>query len=184
MHVSVESTASLERKMEIQIPAAQIEKAIDERLIKMSRTVRLKGFRPGKVPVKVVRQQFGEQIRQEVLGDVMQSSFAEAVGQQKLAPASSPKIEPIDLQSGVDLKYRAIFEIYPDIQLKGIEELAVNKPTVQVTVGDVDAMIDNLRKQRPNFGVVDREARDTDQVTIDFLGTIDGVEFEGGKAEN
>ena len=104
MQVSVESTGSLERKMEIQIPAAQIEKAIDERLIKMSRTVRLNGFRPGKVPVKVVRQQFGDQIRQEVLGDVMQSSFAEAVGQQKLAPASSPKIEPIELQSGLDLK--------------------------------------------------------------------------------
>src|SRR6266404_22751 len=136
MQVSVESTGSLERKMEIQIPAAQIEKAIDERLIKMSRTVRLNGFRPGKVPVKVVRQQFGDQIRQEVLGDVMQSSFAEAVGQQKLAPVSLPKIEPIEFQSGLDLKYRAIFEIFPDIQLKGIEGLAVNKPSVEVTTGD------------------------------------------------
>jgi len=184
MQVSVESTGSLERKMEIQIPAAQIEKAIDERLIKMSRTVRLNGFRPGKVPVKVVRQQFGDQIRQEVLGDVMQSSFAEAVGQQKLAPASSPKIEPIELQSGLDLKYRAIFEIFPDIQLKGIEGLAVNKPSVEVTTGDIDAMIENLRKQRPNFVAVDREARDTDQVTVDFVGTVDAVEFEGGKAEN
>lgn len=183
MQVSVESLSSLERRMEIQVPAAEIEKAIDDRLLKMSRTVRLKGFRPGKVPVKVVRQQFGEQIRQEVLGDVMQSSFAEAVGQQKLAPANNPKIEPIDLQSGVDLKYRAVFEIYPEIHLKGIDSLAVTRPTVEVGVGDIDAMIENLRKQRPNFVVIDREARDTDQVTVDFLGTLDGEPFDGGKGE-
>lgn len=183
MQVSVESIGSLERRMEIQVPAARIEKAIDERLQKMSRTVRLKGFRPGKVPVKVVRQQFGEQVRQEVLGDVMQASFAEAVGQEKLAPVTAPKIEPIDFQSGVDLKYRAIFEIFPDVQLKGIEGVAVTKPVADVNTGDIDAMIENLRKQRPNFVAVDREARDTDQVTVDFLGTVDGVAFDGGKAE-
>ncbi len=181
MQVSVESTGSLERRMEIQVPAARIEKAIDERLQKLSRTVRLKGFRPGKVPVKVVRQQFGEQVRQEVLGDVMQASFAEAVGQEKLAPAAAPKIEPIDLQSGMDLKYRAVFEIFPDLQLKGIEGMAVSKPTVEVSSADVDAMIENLRKQRPNFVGVERDARDTDQVTVDFVGTVDGVPFDGGK---
>src|SRR5215831_13149652 len=184
MQVSVESMGTLERRMEIQVPAAQIEKAIDERLVKMSRTVRLKGFRPGKVPVKVVRQQFGEQVRQEVLGDVMQSSFAEAVGQQKLAPANNPKIEPIDFQSGVDLKYRAIFEIFPDIQLKGVEGIAVDKPVVEVKIADIDAMIENLRKQRPSYVAVEREARDTDQVTVDFLGTIEGVAFDGGKGES
>jgi trigger factor len=183
MQVSVESTGSLERRMEIQVPAARIEKAIDERLLKMSRTVRLKGFRPGKVPVKVVRQQFGEQVRQEVLGDVMQATFAEAVGQEKLAPVTAPKIEPIELQSGLDLKYRAIFEIFPDLQLKGIEGIAVAKPIAEVTTGDVDAMIENLRKQRPNFVAVERAARETDQVTVDFVGTIDGETFEGGKAE-
>ncbi len=184
MQVSVESIGSLERRLEIQVPAAEVEKAIDERLQKLSRTVRLKGFRPGKVPVKVVRQQFGDQVRQEVLGDVMQSSFAEAVGQQKLAPVSAPKIEPIDFQSGVDLKYRAVFEIFPEIQLKGLDALAVTKPLAEVTTGDVDAMIENLRKQRPNFVLVEREARDTDQVTVDFLGTLDGEPFDGGKGEN
>ena len=183
MHVSVESIGSLERRLEIQVPAAQIQKAIDDRLLKMSRTVRLKGFRPGKVPVKVVRQQFGEQIKQEVLGDVMQSSFAEAVGQEKLAPASAPKIENVDFQSGVDLKYRAVFEIFPEIQLKGLENLAATRPVADVNEGDIDAMIDNLRKQRPNFVAVDREARDTDRVTVDFLGSLDGVPFEGGKGE-
>jgi trigger factor len=183
MQVSVESTGSLERRMEIQVPAARIEKAIDEKLLKMSRTVRLKGFRPGKVPVKVVRQQFGDQVRQEVIGDVMQASFAEAVGQEKLAPVTAPKIEPIDFQSGVDLKYRAIFEIFPEVKLQGVEGIAVAKPVAEVGVGDVDAMIENLRKQRPTYVGVDREARDTDQVTVDFLGTVDGVPFDGGKAE-
>lgn len=183
MQVSVESIGSLERRMEVLVPADQIQKAIDDRLLKMSRTVRLKGFRPGKVPVKVVRQQFGEQVKQEVLGDVMQSSFAEAVGQQKLAPANTPKIETIDFQMGVDLKYRAVFEIFPDIELKGLDTLAVAKPTAEVTVADIDAMVENLRRQRPNFVAVDREAVDTDQVTVDFVGTLDGVEFDGGKAE-
>jgi trigger factor len=183
MQVSVETTGTLERSMEIQVPAERIEKAIEQRLQSMSRTVRLKGFRPGKVPVKVVRQQFGQQVRQEVLGDVMQSSFAEAVGQQKLAPVTAPKIEPINFESGVDLKYRAIFEIFPEIELKGLDALTVAMPVAEVTQGDVDAMIENLRKQRPTYAAADREARDSDQVTIDFVGTIDGVEFEGGKAE-
>jgi trigger factor len=183
MQVSVESTGGLERRMEIQVPAASIEQAIEQRLQSMSRTVRLKGFRPGKVPVKVVRQQFGDQVRQEVLGDVMRRSFSEAVDQQKLAVASNPKIEPIDLQNGVDLKYRAVFEVFPEIALSGVEGIAVAKPTADVTTADVDAMIDNLRKQRPNFVEVDREARETDQVTIDFIGTIDSEEFDGGKAQ-
>jgi trigger factor len=183
MQVSVESIGSLERRLEIQVPAAQIQKAIDDRLLKMSRTVRLKGFRPGKVPVKVVRQQFGEQVKQEVLGDVMQSSFAEAVGQEKLAPASAPKIENIDFQTGVDLKYRAVFEIFPEIKLQGIESLAAKKPVADVTAGDIDAMIENLRKQHPIFNAVERESRDTDRVTVDFEGTLDGVAFEGGRGE-
>jgi trigger factor len=104
MQVSVESTGTLERRMEVQVPAVEIDKAVDERLQRLSRTVRLKGFRPGKVPVKVVRQQFGQQVRQEVLGDVMQSSFAEAVEQEKLTPAAGPRIEPINVGEG-DLKY-------------------------------------------------------------------------------
>jgi trigger factor len=184
MQVSVESTGSLERRMEVQVPAARIEKAIEDRLQSMTRTVRLKGFRPGKVPVKVVRQQFGPQVRQEVIGDLMQSSFAEAVGQEKIVPVTAPKIEPISLESGVDLKYRAVFEIFPEIALKGLESIAVAKPVADVTPGDIDAMLDNLRRQRPTFAAADREARETDQVTIDFLGTVDGVAFDGGKAEN
>jgi trigger factor len=183
MQVSVESTGALERRMEVQVPAERVEKAVDERLQRMSRTVRLKGFRPGKVPVKVVRQQFGQQVRQEVLGDVMQSTFNEAVVQEKLIPAGGPRIEPISLEQGADLKYRATFEVLPQIELKGIDSLQVERPTASVSTADVDAMIQNLREQRPTYSVVDREARDTDRVTIDFEGTIDGVPFEGGKGE-
>ena len=183
MQVSVESTGALERRMEVQVPAERVEKAVDERLQRMSRTVRLKGFRPGKVPVKVVRQQFGQQVRQEVLGDVMQSTFNEAVEQEKLTPAANPRIEPINLEQGGDLKYRAVFEVLPQIELKGIESLQVERPAASVSTADVDAMIQNLREQRPTFSAVEREAKDTDRVTIDFEGTLDGVPFEGGKGE-
>jgi trigger factor len=183
MQVSVESTGALERRMEVQVPAERVEKAVDERLQRMSRTVRLKGFRPGKVPVKVVRQQFGQQVRQEVLGDVMQSTFNEAVIQEKLTPASGPRIEPISLEQGADLKYRAVFEVLPQIELKGVDSLQVERPSAAVSEADVDAMIQNLREQRPTFSAVDREARDTDRVTIDFEGSIDGVPFDGGKGE-
>jgi trigger factor len=183
MQVSVESTGTLERRMEVQVPAVEIDKAVDERLQRLSRTVRLKGFRPGKVPVKVVRQQFGQQVRQEVLGDVMQSSFAEAVEQEKLTPAAGPRIEPINVGEG-DLKYRAVFEIVPQIELKGLDTLPVERPVANVAAADIDAMIQNLREQKPTFTSVDREAWDTDRVTIDFNGTIDGQPFEGGSGEN
>lgn len=184
MQVSVESTGTLERRMEVQVPAEQIEKAVAERLQRLSRTVRLKGFRPGKVPVKVVRQQFGQQVRQEVLGDVVQSSFAEAVEQEKLTPAGGPRIEPISLAQGGDLKYRAVFEIVPEIQLKGLETLPVERSVAEVTGSDVEVMIQNLREQKPTFVSVEREARNTDRATVDFEGTIDGQPFEGGKGED
>jgi len=184
MQVSVETTGALERRMEVQVPAERVEKAIDERLQKLSRTVRLKGFRPGKVPVKVVRQQFGQQVRQEVLGDVMQSTFAEAVTQEKLVPAAGPRIEPLSLEQGSDLKYRATFEVLPEIKLAGIENIEVTRPTADVTPADVDAMIQNLREQRPTYTAVDRPAQDTDRVVVDFAGKLDGQPFEGGQGED
>ncbi len=184
MQVSVEAIGTLERRMEVQVPAERIEKAVDERLQRLSRTVRLKGFRPGKVPVKVVRQQFGDQVRQEVLGDVVQKTFTEALTQQNLTPAGGPKIEPLDMQQGGDLKYRAVFEIVPEIDLKGSEGMELSRPVAEVTTSDVDTMIENLREQRAQFVAVEREARDTDRVTVDFDGTIDGLAFDGGKGED
>jgi trigger factor len=181
MQVSVETTGALERRIEVSVPRERIEQAIDERLKRVSRTAKLKGFRPGKVPLKVVKQQFGAQVRQEVLSDLMQSSFAEAVTQQKLNPAAGPRIEPISVGPEQDLKYRATFEVFPEIQLKGVEGIAVMRPAAEVTEADVDAMVLNLREQRPRFEAVERESREGDRVTMDFEGQVDGAEFEGSK---
>ncbi|MBP9593198.1 MAG: trigger factor, partial [Steroidobacteraceae bacterium] len=127
MQVSVEQTGALERRMEVSVPRERIEQAVDERLKRVSRTAKLKGFRPGKAPLKVIRQQFGAQVRQEVLSDLMQSSFTEAVTQQRLNPAAGPRIEPLAVSPGEDLRYRATFEVYPEVALKGLEELAVSR---------------------------------------------------------
>jgi len=184
MQVSVEQVSALERRMEVTVPRERIEQAVDERLKRVSRTAKLKGFRPGKAPLKVIRQQFGAQVRQEALSDLMQSSFAEAVTEQKLSPATGPRIEPISVGPDEDLKYRAVFEIFPEISLQGVDGLAITRPAAEVTEADVDAMVQNLRQQRPRFEVVERESRDTDRVTMDFTGLVDGAEFEGSKGED
>jgi trigger factor len=184
MQVSVESTGSLERRMEVSVPKEQIEQAVDERLMRVSRTAKLKGFRPGKAPIKVIRQQFGAQVRQEVLSDLMQSSFSQAVVEQKLLPAAGPRIEPISSGPGEDLKYRATFEIYPEVKLAQVDGLAVARPAAEVTEGDIEAMVQNLREQRPQFEAVDRASREGDRVTMDFQGTIDGHGFEGSEGKD
>ena len=184
MQVSVETTGALERRIEVSVPRERIEQAIDERLKRVSRTAKLKGFRPGKVPFKVVKQQFGAQVRQEVLSDLMQSSFAEAVTQEKLNPAAGPRIEPISVGPEQDLKYRATFEVFPEIELKGVEGIAVARPAAEVTDADVDAMVLNLREQRPRFDAVERESREGDRVTMDFEGQVDGAAFEGSKGDD
>lgn len=184
MQVSVETTGALERRIEVSVPRERIEQAIDERLKRVSRTAKLKGFRPGKVPFKVVKQQFGAQVRQEVLSDLMQSSFAEAVTQEKLNPAAGPRIEPISVGPAEDLRYRATFEVFPEIELTGVEGIAVVRPAVEVTDADVDAMVLNLREQRPRFDAVERESREGDRVTMDFEGQIDGAAFEGSKGDD
>lgn len=184
MQVSVEQTGALERRMEVSVPRERIEQAVDERLKRVSRTAKLKGFRPGKAPLKVIRQQFGAQVRQEVLSDLMQSSFTEAVTQQKLSPAAGPRIEPLAVAPGEDLRYRATFEVYPEVALKGLEELAVSRPRAEVTEADVDAMVENLRGQRPRFEAVERESRETDRVTMGFVGLVDGEAFEGSKGDD
>jgi trigger factor len=181
MQVSIESTGALERRMEVSVPKERVEQAVDERLQRVSRTARLKGFRPGKAPIKVIRQQFGAQVRQEVLSDLLQSSFAEAVTQQKLNPAAGPRIEPLSTAPGEDLRYRATFEIFPEVVLRNVEGLKVTRPSAEVTEADVDAMVENLRNQRPKFVPVERESREGDRVTLDFEGTIDGETFEGSK---
>ena len=183
MQVNLQSTGSLERRMEVSVPKEQIEQAIAERLKKVSRTARLKGFRPGKAPIKVIQQQFGAQVRQEVLSDIMQSSFSRAVSEAKLTPAAGPRIEPISSAPGEDLKYRAVFEVFPEVILKDVDGLAVNRPVAEVAEADIEAMVQNLREQRPGFDAVERESQEGDRVTMDFEGVIDGKGFEGSKGE-
>jgi trigger factor len=184
MQVSVESIGKLERRMQVQVPAERVSQEIAARLKNISRTARLNGFRPGKAPIKVIRQQFGSQIHREVIGELLQSSYAEAVTQKQLTPAGSPRIEPQSIDEGQDLKYIATFEVFPEVVLQPMESLEVDKVTAEVTESDIDAMIERLRKQQMKYAAVNRGAANADKVTIDFEGAIDGVTFAGGKGDN
>lgn len=170
--------------MQVQVPAEQVSKEIASRLKELSRTARLKGFRPGKAPITVIRQQFGQQVHREVIGELMQSSFAEAVTQNQLSPAGSPRIEPTSVAEGQDLTYVATFEVFPEVSLQPIGALAIERVTAEVTDSDVDAMIERLRKQQMKYTAVSRPAADGDKVTVDFDGSIDGTAFAGGKGES
>jgi trigger factor len=170
--------------MEVSVPKERVEQAVDHRLQQVSRTAKLKGFRPGKAPLKVIRQQFGAQVRQEVISDLLQSSFTEAVTQQNLTPAAGPRIEPISVGPEQDLKYRATFEVFPEIELKGVDGIAVKRPAAAVTDADVDAMVNNLREQRPRFTEVERACAEGDRVTMDFEGQVDGAAFEGSAGKD
>ncbi|HWS68344.1 MAG TPA: trigger factor [Steroidobacteraceae bacterium] len=184
MQVSVESTGKLERRMQVQVPAERVSQEIASRLKQISRTARLNGFRPGKAPLTVIRQQFGPQVHREVIGELMQSSFSEAVTQNQLAPAGSPRIEPQSIGEGQDLTYVATFEVFPEVVLQPIDSLEIERVTAEVTESDVDAMIERLRKQQMKYTQVTRATLAGDKVTVDFEGSIDGVPFAGGKGEN
>ena len=181
MMVSVEALKGLERRMQVSVPASRVEQQVDKRLLNVSRTARIKGFRPGKAPIHVVRKHYGMQVREEVVNDLIRETFAEAIKREQLVPAGGPRIEPLAADKG-DLKYSATFEIYPKIELKGVEGMELVRPTAVVADADVDAMLESLRKQRPDFIAVDRPAG-RQLLTIDFEGRLDGEPFEGGKAE-
>ncbi len=184
MQVSVESTGGLERRITVQVPAEQVDQEVDNRLRSISREVRLHGFRPGKVPFKVVKQRFGRQVRAEVADELMRSTFVEAVEQEKLRPAGGPELEVKTLEPGKDLEYSATFEVLPEIEPAPVEEQVIEKPVVEITDADVGAMVERLRKQRMSWSPVERGAAEGDQLVVDFEGTIDGEPFEGNKAED
>ena len=184
MQVSLTATGGLERRLEVAIPAAEVDGEVSQRLKKISRTARLKGFRPGKAPIAVIRQQYGDQVHGEVVSDFMRSSFSEAVAREKLNPAGGPRIEPIAMGPGTDLKFAAVFEVLPEVKLKPVADLEVEKPVASVGDQDLEAMLDTLRKQRPVFNEVTRAAAVNDRVTVDFTGTIDGAEFDGGSGND
>jgi trigger factor len=173
----------LERRLKVQVPAAQIETEVELRLQKVRKSAKLKGFRPGKVPPKVIQQRYGGQVRQEVLQDIIQSSYGQAIDEQQLRPAGTPQIEPGQLETGKDFSYTAVFEIYPDIQLRGLDGLKVEQPEIEIGDADIDEMTDTLQKQRSNWVPVDRKSADGDRVTVDFEGTLNGESIENGRGE-
>ncbi|MFO7550583.1 MAG: trigger factor [Haliea sp.] len=183
MQVSIETTSGLERRLTVGVPAARVDSEVDSRLQKAAQNVRLPGFRPGKVPMKVMRQRFGAGVRQEVLGEVMSRSFQEAVVQEKLRPAGQPSIEPRNLEPGRDLEYVATFEVFPEVEVVAMAGFEVTRPAAEVTDADVDTIIDVFRKQQGSWDEVQRAAATGDQVNIDYTGTRDGEPFEGGSAE-
>jgi len=183
MQVSIETTSGLERRLTVGVPAERVDLEVDSRLQKASRDVRLPGFRPGKVPMKVMRQRFGPGIRQEVLGEVMNQSFQEAVVQEQLRPAGQPSIEPRNLDAGKDLEYVAIFEVFPDVDIVDLADFPVERPAAEVKDEDVDQIIEVFCKQQGSWEVVDRAVEEGDKVNIDYAGTKDGESFEGGSAE-
>jgi trigger factor len=183
MNVTVESTGALERRMRVELPIERIESEVDTRLKSVGRTAKIKGFRPGKVPAKVVRQHYGKQVRQEVLGEIMQKSYSDAVMQQNLRPAGGPTIETED-EDGKTFAYVATFEVLPEVKLKDLDKIKVEKPEVEIGDDDLDDMLMSLRKQRATWEEVDRKSKDGDRVVVDFTGTIDGEEFQGGSGKD
>jgi trigger factor len=184
MQVSIETTSSLERRLTVGVPGERVDLEVDKRLQKASQNVKLPGFRPGKVPMKVMRQRFGAGIRQEVLGEVVNQSFREAVIQEKLRPAGQPSIETRNLEQGKDIQYVATFEIFPEVELVDMANFAVEKSIAEVKDEDVDQLIEVFRKQQGNWEGVDHAAEMKDKVNIDYAGTRDGAPFEGGSAQD
>jgi trigger factor len=183
MQVSIETTTGLERRLTIGVPAERIESEVNKRLQKAAGNARIDGFRPGKVPMKVLQQRYGSGVRQEVIGEVMSESFYEAVVKEQLQPAGQPQIEPKEMAPGKDLQYVATFEVYPDIALGDLSAITVEKAVADVTDADVDRMIEVFRKQQGAYEVVERAAALEDQANIDYQGTRDGEAFDGGSAE-
>jgi trigger factor len=177
--------SSLERNLTVSVPIAQIEAEINTRLKKLARTVKMQGFRPGKVPLKMVERQYGFQVRQEVLSDSVTRSFEEAVKSQNYRVAGYPRFQPVEAGQGApNVEYTATFEVYPEVELADVATKTVSRPTTQVADANVDATLETVRKQRAKYNRVERPAADGDLVNIDFEGLIAGQPFEGNKASN
>lgn len=182
MQVTVENTGSLERRMTVAVPAERFENEIAVRLRRLSQTARFPGFRPGKAPMKMVEAQYAGKVLEEVAGDLIRSTFYEAINQHGLKPAGGPSIEPKNLDRGKDFEYTAVFEIYPEVKRLDIRGCSVERPVATVQEEDIDRTLEALRRQRVTWQPVDRAAANGDRVMIDFQGSVDGTPFEGGAA--
>ncbi|NUF28103.1 trigger factor [Gilliamella bombicola] len=184
MQVSVETTKGLGRRLSITIKSEDIKKAVDKELINTAKKVRIDGFRKGKVPLKIVEQRYGASILQDALGDLMQRNFVEAIIQEKLNPAGAPTYTPQEYKNGEDYTFTVEFEVYPEIKVENLDKIEVEKPIAEVVDADIETMIETLRKQQGAWKEVKKAAQDQYRVTLDFVGQVDGAEFEGGKAND
>lgn len=182
MQVSVEKTSELSRKMTVSVPDAVLQEKMETRFKKLAREVKVDGFRPGKVPVSTVKKLYGERVKHEVAGDLIQSTYFEALQQQELVPAGHPLITPADKSEGFE--YVAEFEVYPEIGLDSVDGLEISRPVASVTDADVENMIEKLRQQKKTWQVVERASQEGDKVTIHFSGVSEGENFTDGKVEN
>ena len=184
MQVTVESTGTLERKMRVELPVERIEKEVDTRLKSVGKTAKIKGFRPGKVPATVVKQRYGKKIREDVLAELMQKSYTDAVMQENLNPAGAPQIEHDDSDDGKSFAYTATLEIMPEVELKGLDKISIETPDVTIGAKDLDEMIDKLRQQKSTWSEIDRASKSGYRVVCDFTGELKGEVIEGGKGTN
>ncbi|MFY0664033.1 MAG: trigger factor [Natronospirillum sp.] len=182
MQVTVETTSGLERRMVINVPADKVNSEVDKRVKDTARRVRLDGFRPGKVPVSVVRQRFGQGIRAEVLQDVVRDSYVAALDKESITPAGYPRFEDVKDEEGGNIEFTAVFEVFPEVELGDLSKVSVDVADVAVSDENIDQMIDTLRKQRAEYKSVKRKSVKEDKLKIDFVGKVDGEVFEGGSA--
>lgn len=183
MQVSVEITQGLERRLTISVPAETVDVEVKNRLRQVSKTQRIDGFRPGKVPASVIQKRYGKSVRQEVAGEIMQRNFVDAIIAEKINPAGRPSFVAKSNEDGKPLEFEATFEIYPEVELKDLEKIAVERPDVEVNDSDLDEMFKTLQKQHQTWKENKRITKKGDKLTLDFNGRVDGEEFEGGKAE-
>jgi trigger factor len=183
MQVSVEATSGLGRRLTIDVPADQVDAKVDQRLRDAQKNLRMDGFRPGKVPLTMIKKRYGAAVRNEVLADVMRETYTEAVTQEKLEPAGLPGFEAVNNEAGKDLRYTANIEVFPEVVLADFSGIDVDRQQAEITPADVDEMIDTLRRQRATTQEVGRAAVIGDGVVVDFVGRKGGEEFEGGKAQ-
>jgi len=184
MQASVEKTSAIGRKMNVVVPADKIESAVQAKLKQLAKRVKIQGFRQGKVPMRIVEQQYRGSATNEVLGDLIQSSLQEAFVEQEITPAVQPDITPTPMEKGEDFTYVASFDVYPVFEKLDLEGVKIQKPESDVQDSDVEKVIENMRKQQITWKDVKRKSKKTDRLMMNFVGTVDGEEFDGGKAED
>jgi trigger factor len=180
MQFTVKTTAGLERRIEVEIPQSRVAGEVDRRLKDLSRTANVKGFRKGKVPLPVIKQQYGSQVHGDTVSELIRQTYSEAVSKEKLRPAGGPRFEPLQIAPNADLKYAAVFEVLPEVTINPVTALEIARPVADITESDVDAMLESMRRQHVTYAAVDRAAQKGDRVVVDFAGRVDGVAFEGG----